>query len=662
MATADPAASAPSADPLGRIRPRGIVLGLALVIGLAFVMPWVNLALRKYDWAFRPLSTGPVFVLFLLIWPLNTLLHRVRPSWAFTRQEFLLGYAMMAISAGLIYEGLWGYALYHSVYPFYAASAANRWAELILPNLPVWLTVSDPELVTGFFHGAAPGQGWAWRPWLSPVLAWSCLALSVYLFLYCLGALVRKEWIESERLAFPLAAIPLEMASQERPTLHGPVWRCPYLWVGASLPLLQNLLQMAHAYAPAVPYSRLYYPLGHWFTGRGPWETLSDTAAYIGFDTIGIFGLLPVEVSLSLWFFFLLNRLEILVFSILGYGHGGVAARAFSPGAFISYQEVGACLMLAGILLWRSRGYLTTAARALLGQRSRPDPLAPMSPPAALLGLIASGLALALWGRAAGLDPFAFAALLAVFFGYSLTMARLVSAGGVYVPDMSVTPRSFLVALRGAAAYPARTLTMFSMLQSPFTRQYKLNLLHFALNNFKIAHSAGLPGRLTTACLWASLLIIMAIVPWVTLRYAYSLGAFTFDSWLFRDMGAWEFGELASDLRSPQPAIPFLPAGLAFGAAIMAGLMWLHGRFIWFAISPLGFIMAGTWGMVQRMWANAFIAWLLVTIIRRAGGLRLYRTVRPAFLGMVISHLVIMGLRSLLDPLIGLHMHLAAWE
>jgi len=234
-------------------RARAILMGCALVLALAFVMPWVNLSMRKYDWAFRPLATGPLFVLFLLIWPLNTALKRWRPTWVFTGPELLLVYAMMAICAGLAYEGLWGYALYYSVYPFYGATAANRYAELLIPHLPIWLMVPQTEAVQGFFHSAPT---WSWRLWLTPILGWSTFALSLYLFLFCLGAVVRKDWIESERLAFPLAAIPSELAAEERPSLAGGIFRSPYLWIGVAFPVCQSLLQMAHALAPAAAVLR----------------------------------------------------------------------------------------------------------------------------------------------------------------------------------------------------------------------------------------------------------------------------------------------------------------------------------------------------------------------------------------------------------------------
>jgi len=645
----------------GRPRFRAVVLGLAIVVGLAFLMPYVNLSLRKYDWAFRPLPTGPIFVLFLLIWPANTVLGRLGPRWAFTGPELLLVYAMMAICATLAYEGLWGYALDYSAYPFYAASPENRWAELIAPHIPTWLQVSQAEAMRGFYEGA-PDTPVPYRLWIAPIVSWATFALALYLFFFSLGAVLRKDWIEGERLSFPIAAVPVEMVGEETPTIAGALFRSPFLWAGFALPVIQSLLQIAHALAPAVPYSRMYYNLGRGLAGQGPWDALSGTSAYIGFDTVGLFGLLPVEVSLSLWLFYLLNRAQLLTFAVLGYGQEGSGARLFSPDAFVNYQEAGGCLMLAMLMLWRSRGYLASAFGALVGRAAPHDPCAPVSPRGAALGLLAGGAAMAIWAHRAGCDPVIFAVFACVFFAYSIAMARLVAAGGVYVPDVSLAPRDLLTGLAGAARFPPGSLTVMGLLQGPFVRLHKVNLLHSFLNDYKVAHSARLPGRLVGVCLWLALVAMIAVVPWVILHYAYRDGSLNFDLWLFRDAGDVEFGQLASSLTTPEAPMSYLPAGLASGAAVMALLTWLNARFIWWSLSPIGFVLGGTWGLGARMWASAFVAWVAVASLRKVGGLRLYRTVRPMFLGMVIGHLVMMGSRSLLDPLIGLRMHLSAWE
>lgn len=647
--------------PTSRPRLRALLIGALLVVALAFMIPFFNLSLNKYDWAFRPLATGPMFLLFLLIFPVNTLLARRRPAWAFTGPELLLIYAMMAASAALANEGLHGYTTVNSVHPLYYASPGNRWEELFLQYVPPWLQVQQPEAVHWFFEGKPPGAPIPWSGWFAPMVAWSALALALYLGFFSLCCLLRKDWIEGQRLSFPFAAIPTEIAGDPVPSIHSPLFRNPYLWAGFALPVFQSLLQMAHLLAPSVPYTSLYFPLSPWLSGNGHWDAISDTTVYVGFETIGILALLPAEVSLSLWLFYLLNRAALVGLSMLGFGQEGLSARVFSPWAFLTYQQVGGSLMLALLLLWLSRRSIAGALLQLVGRPVPRDPLEPLSPRGALIGLVASSIAITLWARRTGMNLGVFAALMATYYALSLSMARLVAASGIYVPDPGLPARDLLVNLTGAGSYSAPTLTMMTYLQATFMLEYKVNFMHYTLNDLKVAHSARLPGRLLGLGMLLSVVLMLSVAPWVIIHAAYTHGAFKFDTWQFRDMGLGQFGELAGNLHAPAARDYYLPFGLLSGAAIMLLLHWLHTSFLWWGISPIGFVMAGTWGMNARIWTNALIAWILVVALRRFGGLRLYRACRPIFLGMVLGHFFIMGLRSMTDPMLGLHMQLAAW-
>jgi hypothetical protein len=631
-----------------------------LVIVLSFLIPYFNYTLGKFDWAFRPLCVGPMFLLFALIWPVNPLLRRIRPSLAFTTSELLLVYAMMAICAALASEGLYGYVMVDTVHPQYYATRENRWSELFLPSVPTWLQVTQPEAVRWFYETTPAGAAYPYQEWVRPILAWSLFASALYTAFFCLASLVRKDWIEGQRLAFPFAAVPIEItgssASGERPLLRNPL-----LWVGAALPIGQSLVQMAHSFAPAIPYGPMYWQLGRFFDSSGPWSSLQNTTAYVGFETIGILALLPAEVSLSLWFFFLLNRAQVFTFATLGFGQEGIGAQVFSPSAFIMYQEVGAALMLALILLWQSRRAIAAAFGRLIGRPAPADPMDPISPRGAALGLIVSCLFMAYWASRAGMSLWAFAALMGVFFGYSIAMARLVAAGGVYVPSVTMAPRDLLVGFTGTAAFSTSSLTMVTYLQNTFMQQGKVNFLHFVMNDLKVTHAARTPGRVVGIALLTAMVLMMAIVPWVGIHAAYSRGALLFDSWQFRDSGSGQFGQLADALRSPEAATPYLSAGLLCGMGVMLLLTWLHQSFLWWGLSPIGFMMGGGNAMNTRIWTNALIAWLLVVLLRRFGGLKFYVTFRPAFVGMVLGHFLIMGLRSIIDPMLGLNMQLSPW-
>jgi hypothetical protein len=224
-----------------------------------------------------------------------------------------------------------------------------------------------------------------------------------------------------------------------------------------------------------------------------------------------------------------------------------------------------------------------------------------------------------------------------------------------------MAPRDLLVGVTGAAGYAPASLTIMTYLQATFMLEWKVSFLHYSLNDLKILHAARLPGKLAAGALLIAVLLMVAIAPWSNLQAAYTHGAQQFDVWQFQYMGNTQFGLLAASLQSPESARPYLPLGLLCGAVVMFVLDWLHSNFLWWSISPIGFIMGGTWALNQRIWASAFIAWLLVTAMIRAGGLRLYRSFRPAFLGMALGHCAIMGLRSLIDPVLGLHMSLLPW-
>ena len=646
---------------LNPVRPSAVIVGAAAVVLLACLIPYFALSLYKFDWAFRPLAAGPVFVLFLLVLPVNLLLRRMRPGWAFTGPELLLIYAMMAICAAMATEGLFEYATVYSVLPLQYASPENGWSQLVVPRVPPWLLANDPQAVAWFFEGKPVAAAIPWMVWFTPMLSWCAFALALYTAFFALSCLLRKDWIEAQRLSFPIAALPIEMVAEAGAMGGRPLLSRPLLWAGFALPVAHSLLQMAHQLAPAVPYSGLYFDLGNWFAGDGPLNSLRSTSAYIGFETIGILALMPTDVSLSLWLFFVLERLQVLTFAFLGYGQEGRGAGQFSPTAFIDYQGAGGTIMLSLLLLWQSRRAIVRAFGSLVGRGEPAEPLDPVSPRTAALLLLLSGAFLGAWALHAGMALWAFVAVMGIFFAYSLAMARLVSAAGVYVPDAGMVPRDLLIGLTGEAVHSPVTLTMLTYLQGTLMREWKVNFLHYDLNDLKILHSARTPGRTAALALLLAVLLMLLVAPMASLHAAYTHGAANFDPSAFSGMADDHFGRLADSLRSPQPPTPFLALGLVCGGAVMLVLSWLHLNFLWWRVSPIGFIMAGTWGLNDRLWTNALLAWLTVSLLVRFGGLRLYRRARPVFLGMALGYCVIMAVRSIIDVPLGLRMFLTPW-
>jgi hypothetical protein len=118
-------------------------------------------------------------------------------------------------------------------------------------------------------------------------------------------------------------------------------------------------------------------------------------------------------------------------------------------------------------------------------------------------------------------------------------------------------------------------------------------------------------------------------------------------TWLY-DYPQSAFGELEATFNSPETPVNALRLALVAGGAFTLVLVWLNTSFVWWPLSPIGFIMASSWNANYLMWSNVFIAWAFTAVVRRYGGLRLYRQMRPAFFGLVLGdYLTRAGLAAL---------------
>jgi hypothetical protein len=190
-----------------RIPPRAILLGVALSSGLALLNPYGHYVAKSWAIGWGSLPGGVVFALFLLV-VVSSLLARVSPRHAFTRGELLVTYGTTIIAYPMIRMYL-PYLLGILSYAFYRASPENDWEHLIWPHIPPWSHLARPEAVAWFWEGVPKGQAAPWGAWAAPMLIWGTFTAALMVAVFCLAALLRRDWIESQRLSFPLVEVPL---------------------------------------------------------------------------------------------------------------------------------------------------------------------------------------------------------------------------------------------------------------------------------------------------------------------------------------------------------------------------------------------------------------------------------------------------------------------
>jgi hypothetical protein len=626
---------------------RAVVAALLITAAIVCINPYTAFIKDVWNVGDGGMLQGPIQVAFLFL-VLNTVLLRFAPKRAFSRSELLVIYGILIIALATVYGSQTALVSFIP-YPQYMATAENGWASLILPRVPSWLAVSDARVVPWFWEGLPEGQPLPWGAWLVPLLAVSSFYFALMVATYCLGGLVSRDWMERQRLAFPMAEVPLVLVGGDaRPSLHSRLWRNKAFLIGLAIPAVINLTQWLNGIFPSLPYlnmAALDSPGAHYFAGMGlPWSVLADLRARLLWRIIGVACLAPAEVSLSLWLFHILFRGQMLVWASFGVVADSASASGFDPHVFTGFMEAGGFVVLSAIILYQSRQGFAAAWRGLCGLRApqTDDPYAPLSGRGSLLGFIAANAFMLWWLIAAGGSWWYFAGVLVFVYIYALGAARLIAAGGVLFLSPDISLMDLGVRTVGGATIGARSLTIDTYAQSMFLDEaYSMNqpMTHM-LTSFRVLRASRTSARYFALAAAAGVVVMLGVGLPALLEWAHRGGAIRLNSWYFGEQAHGAFGQLDTALRNPVPASNILRLAVLLGAAVMLGLTYMHMHFLWWPLSPIGFVIASSEITNRVIWANFLIGWLANTIIRRAGGFRLYLQVRPAFVGLVLGDIL----------------------
>ena len=117
--------------------------------------------------------------------------------------------------------------------PFHFATPENNWGDMIQSHINAWLTPQSELGINYFYEGLS---SWEPRtPWyirLRPWIIWASLAITVYFVTICIMLTLSTQWMEHERLAYPLARLSCEKADRKCASLLKPLFRNRPLWLG----------------------------------------------------------------------------------------------------------------------------------------------------------------------------------------------------------------------------------------------------------------------------------------------------------------------------------------------------------------------------------------------------------------------------------------------
>lgn len=565
-------------------------------------------------------------------------------QWGLQWGELVTIAIMMMVAAAIPSRGVTGMLLPMITGTYYYASAENKWAEVVHPHLTEWMLMGDPEAVRGFYEGSIGTTVIPWASWLPPLGYWLLFYAALYLTLISIAVILRRQWVEHERLAYPLAQVALAMIEDEgRPSLLKPFFKNRLMWIGFAIPFLVGSLNALHHYFPSVAQISLKTSVS--FFG-------ANLPVNLNFLMLGFSFLINSTLSLSLWFFLLIYTLQQHILGLLGINTLQATLGPWSTPV-TGHQMMGALIVMVGAGLWVGRHHLAEVWRQALSKKASVDDADEiMSYRSALLGLLigTAGMTLWLWqsGIPAWIAPlFVFAALV-IFIG----LTRAIVEAGIPTLSPAMVPLGFVVSGVGVPALGAK-----GMVASAYSLIWVGELLVFMMaplsNSLRLtSETAGNRRRL----LWGiagAMFITLSVSIYYTLHLAYDYGGVNLHNQFFgQSFPSYPSRFALRKLSEPSGVSVDGWLWTLSGGLVMALLMIARQRLMWWPFHPLGFAVSAGWTM-RYIWFSVFLAWLIKLAILRYGGVGLYHKIRPFFLGLIAGQFATGGLWLVIDAFTG---------
>lgn len=638
---------------------RAVAIGLVAVLAIGLVTPYSDLVMRGTWVGLTAFPISAFFLLLVLAAAVNVIPRRL--GFGLSTAELLVIYCMMLVAAGIPSFGLTGLLIPYMAGPFYFASPENRWEETLWPHFADWLHPDPGRATTGLYEGLRPGTPIPWGDWIGPLAAWSVLVLGVYSVFFCLSALLRKRWVDDEKLVFPLVHLPLEMTRYEAPAQPvPPFFANRIMWLFFLVPFLIHALNGLHHYYPAVPGINVHrVPLDTYITER-PWTALSPLWLRFLFSIIGLAYLLPGELSFSLWVFYFFFLLQQVAGSALGFPMPSV--QAYPVRRFVAHQMIGGIVLHFALGMAAARPRLAEIWRAAIGGRgdagrAADDRHEALPYSLAFWGLVCGLLVICLWGTAAGAG---FALTLIIFLLYFVvhTVAvRLVCEGGMLYVQHPFRPFNMMIAAAGTRALGPGPIAILGLFDHLFMLDNRSPLMPGIMQSLRMADAGPVPRRSLLGALAGAVVLAMGVSFFAYLRLMYIHGGTALNTWFTTYYTNNLYSTWTNHLIvNGEPAMPGAFVVMAAGALSMWGLTYMHRTHLWWPLHPIGYLMGASWPMIN-FWFPVMLGWLIKTTVLKFGGHKVYQRLVPGFLGLILAEFAAAGLWVLIDLFTGVRGH-----
>ena len=507
-----------------------------------------------------------IFSLFVVI-GVNQLLQRFLPRIALVQSELVIVYLMLSIASGITRHDMLEILVPMLGHAFRFATPENQWQQLFLPFLPEWLTVSDSRLLQGYYEGDLPLYTFeTLLGWATPVLWWTAFIGVLVFGRLCINIIIRKQWIEYEKLSYPIIHLPLHLTE----TRHNRFFKNKLMWLGFGVAgglALWNGIHFLFPFLPELPTRNRSYQI---FT-ESPWNAMGRIPFSLYPFAIGLGFFIPLDLSFSCWFFFWYWRCLRVVGAMLGF-------RSLPGFPYMNEQASGGYLALCVLALWASRRHLLYIGGMLFSQnRSQDDRDEPTSYRVAVFGLITVIISLVIFCYYGGANIGVMLAFFVIYYMISIAITRMHAELGTPVHHWHYSgPDQILTRVVGTRRLGRDNLVMFSMFWF-INRAYRSHPMPHQLEGFKIMDRTNMTmRRIIFAFMLATVLGALSGF-WALIDRGYHLGMeVQAASPSLSAFGIEPYRRLSSWLQSPTDTLIPESGFMGFGFLMTTILMLYH--------------------------------------------------------------------------------------
>lgn len=631
------------------IRRRGYLLAALLAPLMAFWFIYGEIVLMTTSASYSIIPG--VIALFFLIALGNAVAHRVRPASSLNAAEMALLYSVATLSATLAgFDFLQLLPVSLAFTGYYGPQQAQDTFSRLGANLPWWYGPKDAEILRMFFQGGGDWRDLAlWRAWAVPLAYWTIFVSLLLSVTMALNLLIREQWLEQDRLPFPIIELPLTLSE---PTKRDTLLRSRLFWLGLGITFALLSLNALSTILPSVPgiqlnLNNIAHPFPYPFSGAGP--------LYVSWTpfTFGIAFFVPLDILFSSWFFFVLRKALEVLGVVVGWRDAGAGN---APGQFPFVRDVaqGAWIGLAIVLLWGGRHHFSAIFRKAFPRATSG------SPPhhgyrVALIAVGAGWLLLSLLFIVAGLQWWLALLYCAAFLISTLVMTRVFAQIGAPVLELYFfNTESLMLAFTGTKLLTTSDSAILGQAYW-FNHAYRQHPMGQQLAALALAKEtkARPTSFIPPLALTAAVGTLVALATMIATYHHFGAATAKVNGGQL-GVGGWELWNRAASWESNPKTPQGLPLVIMAISAIFC--LWL-GRLgdLWVAspFRPIGFAFAFSYAL-DYIWNIFVLIWLFKLLLLRYGGLEAYRKLTPLFLGIALGDALAQTLWGLIGATLGL--------